>query len=52
MPPPASVVPVVEPHPYEGMRVKQKSTGRYGTFKNGQFVSEEDEQLQDQLTPE
>jgi len=51
-PPAAAVPPVAEPHPYEGMRVKQKSTGKYGTFKNGQFISEEEEQNQDQPTPE
>lgn len=30
----------VEPHPYEGKRVLQKSTGKYGVFKDGQFIPE------------
>lgn len=34
------VAPASAPHPYEGMRVLQKSTGQYGTFTNGQFVPE------------
>lgn len=42
----------VAPHPYEGKRVKQKSTGQYGTFVNGQFVPEEQEAMDDQPTPE
>jgi len=42
----------VGPHPYEGKRVRQKSTGQYGTFVNGQFVPEEQEEMQDQPTPD
>lgn len=46
--PPAAVVvpvspeaqPIATPHPYEGKRVLQKSTGKYGTFTNGQFIPE------------
>lgn len=30
----------VEPHPFEGQRKLQKSTGKYGTFVNGVFVPE------------
>lgn len=47
VPPAAVAVPVspeaqptATPHPYEGKRVLQKSTGKYGTFTNGQFVPE------------
>lgn len=47
VPPAAVVVPVspeaqptATPHPYEGKRVLQKSTGKYGTFTNGQFIPE------------
>lgn len=29
-----------EPHPFEGKRKFQKSTGKWGTFVNGQFVPE------------
>jgi hypothetical protein len=32
--------PASESHPFEGKRVRQKSTGKYGTFVNGQFVPE------------
>jgi hypothetical protein len=40
-PPPAdAVAPAATPHPYEGKRVLQKSTGKYGTFTNGQFIPE------------
>lgn len=35
-----AAAPVATPHPYEGKRVLQKSTGKYGTFTNGQFVAE------------